>query len=203
MGKSISGSSLQASDEPPFQKALFGQDKWGREGRVVNTSSRSVVLAVGESSLLDVSKPIQHMNVKLNWTAPLDLDLHAFVKLKSGGIELVNFANKASGFVRLDYDAGIGDEGGQNEENIYISSIENMDEVLFATKIFSKGGSFADYDGEIVLTTSNGEKKIVPLSATQQADWCIIAKLDNSKPAAPKVVNINKVNDAEPNAHSF
>lgn len=28
MGKSISGSSLQLSSEPPFQKALFGQDKW-------------------------------------------------------------------------------------------------------------------------------------------------------------------------------
>ena len=28
MGKSISGSSLQAVSEPPYQRALFGQDKW-------------------------------------------------------------------------------------------------------------------------------------------------------------------------------
>lgn len=28
MGKSISGSSLQAVSEPPFQRAIFGQDKW-------------------------------------------------------------------------------------------------------------------------------------------------------------------------------
>lgn len=28
MGKSISGSSLQAVSEPPYQRAIFGQDKW-------------------------------------------------------------------------------------------------------------------------------------------------------------------------------
>lgn len=28
MGKSISGSSLQAVSEPPYQRALFGQDRW-------------------------------------------------------------------------------------------------------------------------------------------------------------------------------
>lgn len=28
MGKSVSGSSLQATSEPPYQRAIFGQDKW-------------------------------------------------------------------------------------------------------------------------------------------------------------------------------
>ena len=32
MGKSISGSSLQAGAEPTYQRALFGQDKWGEGG---------------------------------------------------------------------------------------------------------------------------------------------------------------------------
>jgi hypothetical protein len=30
MGKSISGSSLQSVSEPPYQRALFGQDKWAQ-----------------------------------------------------------------------------------------------------------------------------------------------------------------------------
>ncbi len=32
MGKSISGSSLQSVSEPPYQRAIFGQDKW-RQGQ--------------------------------------------------------------------------------------------------------------------------------------------------------------------------
>ncbi len=198
MGKSISGSSLQATSEPRYQRAIFGQDKWGSEGRIVDASVRNVVLAVGESATLDTSQPITDMNVKLNWTAEVDLDLHAFVRLNNGASEQVFFANKNVDAIRLDRDSGVGDVGGNNEENINVSSLGNLREVLFATKIFCKGGCFADYDGKIVVSTNNGDSITVPLSAQQRADWCVIAKLDNTDSSAPRIINLNRVMNDEP-----
>jgi hypothetical protein len=55
MGKSISGSSLQASIEPPYQKALFGQDKFAAEGRIVTAGERGETMAQGEIAGLKVS----------------------------------------------------------------------------------------------------------------------------------------------------
>lgn len=203
MGKSISGSSLQATREPAYQKAVFGQDKWGDEGRVVDASVREQVLAVGESATLDTSQPITDINIKLNWTAPVDLDLHAFIKGTNGQTKQVYFGDKSWSSVNLDYDAGIGDEAGDNEENIYISTLEPIQFVLFATKIYSKGGSFSDYDGKIVVSTNNGDKKTVPLSAQQRADWCVISMINNSDPSAPRVVNINQVMNHDPRIDDF
>lgn len=39
MGKSISGSSLQAVREPEFQRAIFGQDKWGSRSFEFNSEN--------------------------------------------------------------------------------------------------------------------------------------------------------------------
>jgi uncharacterized protein involved in tellurium resistance len=203
MGKSISGSSLQASAEPSYQKAIFGQDKWGTEGRIVDASVREQVLAVGESATLDTSKPINHINVKMNWTAAVDLDLHAFIKNTSGGFEHVFFHDKTWGDVALDYDAGVGDVAGHNEENINISSLRSIEKVLFGTKIFKKGGSFSDYDGNVVVSTNNGDEITVPLTAKEIADWCVIAMIDNSNPESPRVVNLNKVMLDEPDLNDF
>ena len=203
MGKTISGSSLQATSEPAYQKALFGQDKWGEEGRMVDASVREQVLAVGESATLDTSQPITDINVKLTWTAAVDLDLHAFIQTESGDTKRVNFSEMSWNTVNLDDDAGVGNKGGQNEENLYISSLNPIKVVLFATKIYSKGGSFSDYDGSIIVSTNNGDKKTVPLSAQDRADWCVISMINNSNPAAPHVVNINQVMNNEPVLNDF
>ena len=40
MGKSISGSSLQAVGEPSYKKAIFGQNKWGLTNFTFNESNR-------------------------------------------------------------------------------------------------------------------------------------------------------------------
>lgn len=47
MGKSISGSSVQAADEPPYTRALFGQDAWTDQD-VVSGAIRSQVAQAGE-----------------------------------------------------------------------------------------------------------------------------------------------------------
>ena len=202
MGKSISMASLQMGREPAWKKALYGQDRWS-SSRAANEATRRVVLAVGESARLNTSEPLTKINVRLQWTARVDLDLHAFFRTKHGDTEEVYFGNKDEQHISLDTDAGVGDQGGQNEENITITSLDDFEEILFATKIFSKGGSYADYDGRVAVQTNNGDDIQVPLTAQQNADWCVIAKITNTANQGPSVVNVNRVTDNEPSVDDF
>lgn len=201
MGKSISLSSMQMGREPDWTRALFGQDRWGAE-RGVDSAQRRVVLAVGESAQLDMSAPLRHMNVKLKWTASVDLDLHAFVQIQDGAGQHVYFGNLSEFGVQLDRDAGIGNSGGRNEENLTIDAPDRFRTILFATKIYSKGGCYADYDGRVSVKTSNGDEVDVPLTSRETADWCVIAKFTNDGRSAT-VVNLNRVCHGEPNADNF
>ena len=201
MAKSISVSSLQSGVEPRWQRALFGQDKWSAS-RAVTAAERHVVLAVGESARLSAG-PITNMNVRLQWTAPVDLDLHAFCRHRTEGEVHVYFVHREGPGIRLDNDAGIGDSGGQNEENITIGALDGFDEILFATKIFTKGGSYADYDGRVSVETSSGDRITVPLTATRRADWCVIAKIERDGQGGQQVLNLNQVTDLEPSVHDF
>lgn len=201
MGKSISVSSLQMGPEPAWRKAIFGQDRWGTN-RVITAANRRVVLSVGESTRLNTSRPINKINIRLQWTAAVDLDLHAFYRTKSGQEKHVYFGHREEPDITLDTDAGIGDRGGQNEENITITLLSGFEEIIFATKIFMKGGSYADYDGRVAVQTNNGDDIIVPLTSRERADWCVIAKIENAA-NGPTVTNLNRVTDAEPTVERF
>ena len=201
MGKSISVSSLQMGAEPTWKKAIFGQNHWSGN-RAITAANRRVVLAVGESAKLDTSSPLTRINVRLKWTAAVDLDLHAFCISKSGEKKHIYFANRDETGISLDTDAGIGDRGGQNEENLAVTQIERFEEILFATKIFMKGGSYSDYNGGVTVQTNNGDDVTVPLTSRERADWCVIAKISNSANGI-LVTNVNRVTDEEPSVHAF
>ena len=203
MGKSISIPSLQTVGEPLFKRALFGQDAWGSE-RSASAATRQVILKTGESARLNIDQPIEWIKARLAWTAKRDLDLHAFYRTKDGSDKHVFFGNKIEKDVNLDVDAGVGDRGGQNVENMGISSLENIEAILFATNIYKwhGGESYADYDGKVVVTTNNGDDITVPLSSQQRAAWCVIAKIDN-RGQGPEVVNVNAVTESDPNVSGF
>lgn len=201
MGKSISVSSLQMGAEPVWKKAIFGQDRWG-VNRSITATNRRVVLSVGESARLNTSRPITKINVRLQWTASVDLDLHAFYRTRSGLDRHVYWFNREERHIELDTDAGVGDEGGQNEENITITSLDGFEEILFATKIFMKGGCYADYDGWVAVQTNNGDDIVVPLTSRDRADWCVNAKISNSA-NGPAVTNVNRITDDKPTVDCF
>lgn len=202
IGKAISMSKLQSGFENTWNKAIYGQDRWDFT-KSTNSSNREVVLGVGESSKLDTTEPLTNIRIKLKWTADVDLDLHAFIKRKNGNEEHVFYGNRHSRNIHLDNDAGVGDLGGDNKENIKISYLDDIEEILFAANIFSLGGSFADYDGKIIIRTNNGDKVTVPLSSPKTANWCVISKLTNSSNEGPIVININKVTNNLPHIDSF
>ena len=164
----------------------------------------------GESAVLrsTPNRPFSRMNVKLRWTAAVDLDLHAFYKMKNGQSGHVFFGSrgtlKRSPYIELDQDAGVGNTPGNNEENITITTLDNIETVLIATNIFrfvsflSPSDNFARYDGRVLVQTDLGDDIEVPLTSQEPGRWCIIAELDNTNTQAPRVVNINKVQKDAP-----
>jgi hypothetical protein len=114
MGKSISVMSAQSSGEVPYQRALFGQDRWGTSGSVTELE-RETVLAVGESAKFGAGTPLTNVGVQLRWTRPIDLDLHAFSVDREGRRGHVYFGNKSERGIVLDVDAGVGDVGGRSK----------------------------------------------------------------------------------------
>lgn len=151
---------------------------------------------VGDSAKLDTSSPITEVDVRLQWQAAVDLDLNAFYTMKTGDTGMVDYREKYAPNMKLDNDAGVGDRGGKNEENIKISSLEDYQEIWFATRIFSKGGSYSDYDGGVAVETNNGDTIQVPLTSPEVKPYLIIAKLTNG-PEGPTITNLNDAVDCE------
>ncbi len=169
-----------------------------------------VTLKRGDSAKLTKSA---HIEVKLAWTKPVDLDLHAFYKTKEGLFGHIYYDNKGNLYqptcIQLDADAGVDDTGGDNEENLTIKSLSHVESVLIATNIyrrfgfFSLGDNFAKYDGKVVNKSNVGDGVEVPLDSDEVGKWCVIAKIDNSDSSYPHVININKVQKSEPSIKDF
>lgn len=165
----------------------------------------------GES--IQLSKKISSLDIKLNWTKGVDLDIHAFYKTKNGTFGHIYFANKGSlnepPCIALDKDTGVGNTAGNNQENIKIATLVHVDYILIATNIFrlfgflSQGDNFAKYDGKVVVTTDIGDRIEVPLISEEIGKWCVIAKIDNTDPTLPRVININQVQKSAPNLNDF
>ena len=106
----------------PYKRALFGQDKWDAAGSVAE-GERDRVVAVAESAKFGASTPLTNIRVQLRWTRAIDLDLHAFFVRRDGLGGHVYFGNKSEHGVSLDIDAGVGDRGGKNVENIVVGDL--------------------------------------------------------------------------------
>ncbi len=151
---------------------------------------------------------IEHIKVTLDWTAAVDLDLHAFYKTKTGEVGHVYYADKGSKkkppHIKLDKDAGVGARAGANQENMTVARLDHLESVLIATNIFrffgGKGERFARYDGRVTVATSLGEVE-VPLTSDDPGRWALIAKIDCT--GEPQVVNINRVQKKKPSLEDF
>ncbi len=151
---------------------------------------------------------IEHIAVQMRWTKAVDLDLHAFYRMKSGAEGHVYFVEKGNlhgvPYIMLDRDMGVGNVAGKNVENLRISNIDQLESVLFVANIFRFfGGSkenFAKYDGEVSVSTSLGEI-VVPLTSDTPGKWAVIAKLENRD--QPRLININRITKDEPKLADF
>ena len=151
---------------------------------------------------------LKQLLVKLSWTAAVDLDLLAFYRAKDGRTGAVYYAEKGNmnefPNMALDEDMGVGDVGGANEENLRITQLDEMSDVLIVTGIYNKPDSnFGQYDAVVTLTTDAGDNLEVPLTATETGQWCILAHIDNNSAMGAKLININKVQSEQPDVMQF
>lgn len=152
-----------------------------------------IVLREKESA--DVRK--DKFRATLLWKAPVDLDLYAMYIDANGREGSVYYGNRTRcspvlyPFITLDKDAGIGDVGGSNVENLIIHNPAAHRHILIVANIFNKdGATFASYDGRVEVTYDDGESFEVPLSSREPGNWCIIASFDNNKSTTLKNINM-------------
>lgn len=133
---------------------------------------------------------------KLFWKSAVDLDFYAFYERKDGSTGTVYYGSRNHNGIMLDKDSGVGDVGGDNEENIHIQA-EEFSKVLFVANIYGKSNAkFSSYDGEVIV--SFGDEEVhVPLTSSDRGSWCEVALYDNSG-IMPKLININNTTNTKP-----
>ncbi len=103
----------------------------------------------------------------------------------------------------MDQDAGVGDVGGDDQENVSFANLEHMEHILIVANIFNKpNANFASYDGRVIVKAS-GQTFEIPLTESTPGSYCIIAHVDNSNPSGPVLKNINKVQKDAPSISAF
>jgi len=152
---------------------------------------------------------IKQLMIKLEWTANVDLDLMAFYQTKdgrTGGVFSENYPNGSYGnlntfpFMQLSGDEGVGGQGGENQETLLVTQLDEMKEVYFATLNYTdacegRAASFAKYDGKVTVTDDKGNQIEVPLNSAEDGIVAIVCKIDNSSFVGAKLVNMNRITD--------
>lgn len=150
---------------------------------------------------------VKQLLVKLKWHAAVDLDLMAFYKTKDGrvgGIYSDNYAGGSLGelnafpFIHLSGDAGVGGSGGDNEEVLRITKMDDMATIYICTLNFSDASAnretaFNRYDGYVEVIDDKGKSFGVPLDTSEQGTIAVIAKIDNTNFMGAKLINENRI----------
>ncbi|MGK7904785.1 MAG: stress response protein [Hormoscilla sp.] len=152
---------------------------------------------------------LKQLMASLKWTAAVDLDLMAFYKAKDGrvgGIFSDNYAGGSMGslnsfpFIQLSGDAGVGATGGENEETLRITKLDDLAELYICTINFTdavqnRDRAFSSYDAYVLVVDDKGESVAVPLDSTEPGTVAVIAKIDNTGFMGAKMINENRVMD--------
>jgi len=152
--------------------------------------------------------PKKNLIATLRWSKKVDLDLRALYRFKDGKEGSIYYGNKGSlarhPFIALDKDDGVGDVGGDNEENMRFKDLSNIEHILIVVNIFNKiNHRFSDYDGMVIVSSHNGQGFEVPLTAEAKGSWCVVARVDNTDVVGPKLINVNQIFSDPPSIRDF
>jgi uncharacterized protein involved in tellurium resistance len=166
------------------------------------------LVSKGDAQSLTKLSNLDEIVVNLTWTSAVDFDLIAVYQKKDGTVGVVYYADKgstlASPFIQAFDDAGVGDEGGDNEEKLVVSSpaFREMKFVWFCCWDYNKvtKGEAGRIDGsDIVIQVFAADTQFdidainVPLVSVAAGNIACVATLDNSDAdAGPQLVNSSK-----------
>lgn len=145
---------------------------------------------------------VKGLKATMKWTSAADFDLAALVEKKDGTHTMVYFGEKGDlnnfPFMKLDQDAGVGDSGGDNEENMRISQIH--DDVAKAHLLCwdygaVQAGSHARFNGSdlaITVMDDKGQNHQVSFDTGEMGNIVVLATIDNTSPLGAKLMNTSK-----------
>ena len=165
--------------------------------------------AKGETANLPLA---DQMIAKLNWKTSVDLDLMVFGE-KTDGTHFGVYSNLISGdkatmgdanafpFMVLSEDAGVGAQGGDNEEEIKIFNLENIKTCSIVAFNYTdatrknQNASFAQYKSKVTIEAIKGTEITpfeIPLDSTEKGHAAIIATITKT-PMGASVKKEDKV----------
>ncbi len=143
----------------------------------------------------------KQLMVAMRWTTAADFDLAAAYEDKSGKQGLVYFGElgdlNAHPFMQLSGDEGVGDKGGENEEVLRITKLDDMKYVWLMCWDYGKikegsAARFNDSDVTLSVMDDKGTAHEVNLDTGDMGNLALIATIDNSTPIGAKLVNTSK-----------
>ncbi len=139
--------------------------------------------------------------ITMKWTTAADFDLAAAYEAKDGRVGLCYFGElgdlNAFPFIQLSGDEGVGDAGGQNEEQMRIASLDELKYVWVLCWDYGKVSSgaparFAGSDVKLSVMDDRGTTHDVNLDTGQVGNVALISTIDNSSPMGAKLINASK-----------
>jgi uncharacterized protein involved in tellurium resistance len=151
---------------------------------------------------------VEQLMVTLSWTTDVDLDLMVFYEGSDGQIGGI-FTDEIPGgdlgslndfpYIQHSGDEGVGAQGGDNEETVRITKLDDMSKVHIITLNYTdaankRDSNFADYDADVEVLDDKGEAVEVPLNSTTPGTVANIAEIDCG-PMGAKLINKNEIYD--------
>jgi tellurite resistance protein TerA len=143
----------------------------------------------------------KQLMVTMKWTTAADFDLAAAYEGKDGKQGLIYFGEQgdlnAFPFMQLSGDEGVGDTGGDNEETMRITKLDDMKYVWLLCWDYGKvqdgaPARFKESDVNMTLMDDKGNSHNVNLDTGDMGNVALLATIDNSSPVGAKLINSSK-----------
>jgi len=143
----------------------------------------------------------KQLMVSMKWTTAADFDLAAVYEDKNGKQGLVYFGELGDlnnfPYMQLSGDEGVGDKGGDNEETMRITHLDEMNYIWILCWDYGKvqegsAARFKDSDVSLSVIDDKGNSHNVTLDTGEMGNVAVLATIDNSSPVGAKLINESK-----------
>jgi tellurite resistance protein TerA len=143
----------------------------------------------------------KQLMVTMKWTTAADFDLGAVYETKEDKKGIVYFGDMGDlnnfPYMQLSGDEGVGDTGGDNEEVMRITKLDEMKYVWIMCWDYGKvqdgaPARFKDSDISLSVMDDKGTTHNVTLDTGDMGNVALLATIDNSAPIGAKLINTSK-----------
>lgn len=145
---------------------------------------------------------VNQFMITLKWTTAVDFDLCAVYEDKKGEEGIVYFGDLGNlnefPFMQLSGDEGVGDTGGDNQEDLRVMNLAQMKKIyIFCWDYPSvESGQVARFSNSDITTSvidDHGNSYTCSLDNMEDGNVVCMAEIDNSSPLGAKFVNRSTV----------